>query len=70
MSNNIVTNDLLIMFLCLTVKVEISAHKNFSALPNSNIVTCFNFHDLEIFSIELQDKYTYSHVFILALGTW
>ena len=39
-----------------TVEVEILADINLSALPNFNNVTCFNFHDFEIFSIELHDK--------------
>ena len=51
-----------------TSEVEILAHINFSTLLNFNNVTCFNFHDYDIFSIELDDKHI--HMFsILVLGT-
>ena len=52
----------------ITVKVEILAHINFSTLLNFNNITCFNFHDYDIFSIELDDKQTYSYVFYF--GAW
>ena len=38
----------------VTVKVKILAHINI--LLNFNNVTCFSFHDLDIFSIELHIK--------------